>query len=86
MPINEDKTWEEAGNDETGGNGRVREAFKNGTAKKVLLAPAFKLYKFNEYKTLTAPDSKIVSPWVEPLRSLRVGCRLGGTQKTGRAP
>ena len=66
MPINEDKTWDEVGNDPTGGNGCVREAFKNGTAKKVLLAPTFKLYKFNEYKTLTAPKSDSVSPWWSP--------------------
>ena len=66
MPINEDKTWEEAGNDSTGGTGRVREAFKGGTAKKVLLAPTFKLYKFNEYKTLTAPKETRVSPWWSP--------------------
>ena len=32
----------------------------------MLLAPTFKLYKFNEYKTLTAPDSKSVSPWWSP--------------------
>ena len=63
MPINEDKTWDEVGNDPTGGNGCVREAFKNRTAKKVLLAPTFKLYKFNEYKTLTAPNSESVRPW-----------------------
>ena len=66
MPINEDKTWEEVGNTKTGGDGRVRDAFKNGTAKKVLLAPAFKLYKFNEYKTLTAPGVNDVSPWWSP--------------------
>ena len=66
MPINENATWEEVGSISTGGNGRVRDAFKNGTAKKVLLAPTFKLYKFNEYKTLTAPDSKSVSPWWSP--------------------
>jgi hypothetical protein len=68
MPINEKKNWEEVGSDKTGGDGdaRVRDAFKNGTAKKVLLAPAFKLYKFNEYKTLTAPNSQSVSPWWSP--------------------
>jgi hypothetical protein len=66
MPINENKTWEEAGNDKTGGNGHVRDAFKNGMARKVLLASTFKLYKFNEYKTLTAPDVNEVSPWWSP--------------------
>jgi len=66
MPINEKTTWEEVGSASTGGDGRVRDAFKSGTAKKVLLAPAFKMYKFNEYKTLTAPDSKSVSPWWSP--------------------
>jgi hypothetical protein len=66
MVINEKTTWEEVGSTSTGGNGRVRDAFKNGTAKKVLLAPTFKLYKFNEHRTLTAPDSKSVSPWWSP--------------------
>ena len=27
MPLNDDKTWEEVGNTETGGNGHVRDAF-----------------------------------------------------------
>jgi hypothetical protein len=63
MPINENKTWEEVGSDSTGGNGHVREAFKGGTAQKVLLKPTFKLYKFNEYKTLTGPNTNSVSPW-----------------------
>ncbi len=62
MPINEKTTWEEVGSISTGGDGRVRDAFKNGAAKKVLLAPTFKLYKFNEYKTLTAQGSTSVSP------------------------
>jgi hypothetical protein len=66
MAINENTTWEEVGNTSTGGEGRVRQAFKSGTAKKVLLEPTFKLYKFNEYKTLTAPDSTSVSPWWSP--------------------
>ena len=66
MVINEKTTWEEVGSINTGGAGRVSDAFKNGTAKKVLLAPTFKLYKFNEYKTLTAPNSKSVSPWWSP--------------------
>jgi hypothetical protein len=66
MPINEDTTWEEVGSDSTGGDGRVREAFKGGTAKKVLLTPTFKLYKFNEYKTLTGPNTNSVSPWWSP--------------------
>jgi hypothetical protein len=42
MPINESTTWEEVGNTSTGSDGRVRDAFKNGTAKKVLLEPTFK--------------------------------------------
>ena len=62
MVINESTTWEEVGSISTGGDGRVSHAFKNGTAKKVLLAPTFKLYKFNENNTLTAP----VSPWWSP--------------------
>ena len=66
MVINENTTWEEVGSISTGGDGRVSHAFKNGTAKKVLLVPAFKLYKFNEYRTLTAPNSKSVSPWWSP--------------------
>jgi hypothetical protein len=66
MPINENTTWEEIASISTGGDGRVRDAFKNGTAKKVLLAPTFKMYKFNEYTTLTAPNSKSVSPWWSP--------------------
>jgi hypothetical protein len=66
MPINDDTTWEEVGSTSTGGEGHVRDAFKNGTAKKVLLEPTFKLYKFNEYKTLAAPKSTSVSPWWSP--------------------
>ena len=66
MVINENSTWEEVGSTSTGGTGHVRDAFKNGTAKKVFLAPTFKMYKFNEYRTLTAPNSKSVSPWWSP--------------------
>jgi hypothetical protein len=66
MPINEETTWEEVGGTSTGGDGRVRDAFKGGTAKKVLLAPTFKMYKFNEYNTLTAPNSESLSPWWSP--------------------
>jgi hypothetical protein len=66
MPINEKTTWEEVGSTSTGGDGHVRDAFKNGTAKKVLLRPTFKMYKFNEHKTLTAPNSQSVSPWWSP--------------------
>jgi hypothetical protein len=66
MPINEETTWEEVGSDSTGGAGHVRDAFKSGMAKKVLLKPTFKMYKFNEYKTLTAPNSQSVSPWWSP--------------------
>jgi hypothetical protein len=66
MPKNEDETWEKVANTETGVDGHVRDAFKNGMAKKVLLAPTFKLYKFNEYKTLTATGVNKVSPWWSP--------------------
>jgi hypothetical protein len=41
MAISENTTWEEVGNISTGGDGRVGHAFKNGTAKKVLLKPTF---------------------------------------------
>ena len=66
MPINENTTWDEVGNTSTGGSGRVSHAFKGGAAKKVLLSPTFKMYKFNEYKSLTAPNSKAVNPWWSP--------------------
>ena len=66
MAINENTTWEEVGNVSTGGDGRVRHAFKSGVAKKVLLEPTFRMYKFNEYKSLAAPGSKSVSPWWSP--------------------
>ena len=66
MPIiNENTTWEEVGNDPIG-KGRVRDAFKNGTATKVLLRPPFQMYKFNELDTLTAEGSTKVSPWWSP--------------------
>ena len=66
MPINENTTWADVGNISTGGDNHVRNAFKNGVAKKVLLAPTFKMYKFNEYRSLTAPNSNAVSPWWSP--------------------
>lgn len=66
MPINENTTWQEIGDISTGGDNRVRNAFKNGAAKKVLLEPTFRMYKFNEYQSLAAPGSKAVSPWWSP--------------------
>jgi len=66
MPINENTTWAEVGEISTGGDNRVRHAFKNGAARKVLLEPAFKMYKFNEYRSLAAPGSTAVSPWWSP--------------------
>src|ERR1700757_3975398 len=63
MPLNENLSWAEVGAISTGGDGHVKDAFKGGFAKKVLLEPTFKLYKFNEYDTLTAKDSDKVSPW-----------------------
>ena len=66
MPINENTTWAEVGDISTGGSGHVRDAFKGSAAKKVLLGPTFKMYKFNEYQSLTAPNSKAVSPWWSP--------------------
>jgi len=66
MPLNENVSWEEVGAISTGGDGHVRDAFKGGFAKKVLLDPTFKLYKFNEYDTLAARNSDKVSPWWSP--------------------
>jgi hypothetical protein len=76
MPINHDTTWEEVGSydpvtnkapEPGGGSGRcVRDAFKNGTAKKVQLENTFKLYKFNHGDQLTHDNSNEVSPWWSP--------------------
>ncbi|MFC5864872.1 hypothetical protein ACFPT7_21370 [Acidicapsa dinghuensis] len=66
MPINENTTWSDVGNISTGGDAHVKDAFKNGIAKKVLLSPTFKMYKFNEFRTLSAPNSNWVSPWWSP--------------------
>ena len=70
MPINEDKTWQEVGNAKTGGDGdgRVRDAFKNGTAQKRLLDTSLKLYKFSDHDTLTHPDSTKSAPGGAPTK------------------
>ncbi len=71
MPINENLFWEQVGEIGTGGDGRVRNAFKNGIAERVLLEPTFKLYKFNEYRSLAAPNSTAVSPWWSPYEAYK---------------
>lgn len=74
--INQNLTWEEAGgyDSETneppepgGGSGHyIREAFKNGTAKKVQLTTKIKLYKFNNDDKLSVSKTGKVSPWWSP--------------------
>jgi hypothetical protein len=71
VAINENLSWTEVGAISTGGNGHVRDAFKNGFADKVLLPAGFELYKFNEYDSLAPPSAAFISPWWSPLRDYK---------------
>lgn len=71
MALNENLSWVEVGGISTGENKFVRDAFKGGMAEKVLLPSGFELYKFNEFRTLTAPNSNAVSPWWSPVKDYK---------------
>jgi hypothetical protein len=66
LPINENLSWAEVGATKTGADTHVRDAFKGGSADKVLLPAGFELYKFNEYNSLAPPGATSISPWWSP--------------------
>lgn len=71
MPLNENLNWGDVGAISTGGSNTVQDAFKSRHAEKVLLTPGTKLYKFNDFNSPTAPNSKALSPWWSPYDDYR---------------
>jgi hypothetical protein len=70
MQLNENLNWGEVGAISTGA-GVVGDAFKSHQAEKVLLVTGTMLYKFNDFNTPTAPNSKALSPWWSPYDDYR---------------
>jgi hypothetical protein len=76
MPLNEELTWAQVGDIDTGGGGKVRDAFQLifGEPTKDLLSVGMKLYKFNTYDTICQGEptpTTPLSPWwtaVEPYK------------------
>jgi hypothetical protein len=63
LSINEHLSWAEVGDISTGGDNRVKHAFKGGQAEKVLLPAGCHLYKFYDFNTLAPPNATTISPW-----------------------
>jgi hypothetical protein len=70
--LNEQLSWNEVGAIETGGGGRVRDAFQLmfGNPTKELLPIGMSIYKFNAYNTLGQARSP-----------MRRRCRRGGARR-----
>ena len=67
MALNENLSWAQVGAISTGSSTSVADAFKSKQAEKVLLPAGFEIYKFNEFNSLTAPNSNALSPWWSPV-------------------
>jgi hypothetical protein len=78
--LNSEQSWHFIGAISTGPGTFVRDAFRAGHADKVLLPGGFKLYKFSEYRSLSAEQDALDALAAGPLSA--AGARYYGATLT----